>query len=193
MVMRKSVEGRPLNEAELIERTIDGDLSAFEELVRAHQQVALRVAYVVLGDSDEAQDVTQEAFVKAHRALGRFRRESPFRPWLLRIVRNEALNRRRRRGRQDRLALRVVNEEATGGAAPSPEASLLVDESRRQVLDAVERLPTRYRNVIVHRFLLELSEAETARTLGVPAGTVKSRVHRGLARLRAMMREVDDE
>lgn len=188
-----SVEGRPLNETELIERAKHGDLSAYEDLVRMHQQLAIRVAMVVLGDHHEAEDATQEAFVKAHRALGRFRMESPFRPWLLRIVRNEALNRRRRRGRQERLALQIAGEAASGGAAPSPEAALMSDTDRRTVLGAVENLPPRYRDVIVHRYLLELSEAETAATLGVPPGTIKSRTHRALSRLRQMIEEVSDD
>lgn len=186
------MEGRPLNERELVERTRSGDLDAYGELVRAHQQIALRVAHVVVGDRDEAEDVAQEAFVKAYRALGQFRADSPFRPWLLRIVRNEALNRRRRWGRQEQLAVRVANQEAAGGAAPSPEASLLVDEDRRLVLEAVERLSGRYRDVIVHRYLLQLSEAETAATLGLPVGTVKSRTARGLARLRQFLEGNDD-
>lgn len=188
-MVKTSVEGRPLNESELVGRARDGDLQAYAQLVREHQQVGLRVAYVVLGDRTEAEDVTQDAFVKAYRALGRFRMESPFRPWLLRIVRNEALNRRRRWGRQERLAVLVANQEATGDAAPSPEASLLVEEDRRLVLEAVERLPARFRDVIVHRYLLDLSEAETAATLGLPAGTVKSRTARGLARLRTLLEE----
>jgi len=87
-----SVEGRPLIEQDLIQRARNGDVAAFEELVRTHQAIALRVAVLVMGDRSDAEDVTQEAFVKAYHALGRFRQDSRFRPWLLRIVRNEALN-----------------------------------------------------------------------------------------------------
>src|SRR3970282_2511401 len=98
-----SVEGRPLIEQDLIERARSGDVAPFEELVRMHQAIALRVAVLVMGDHSDAEDVTQEALVKAYHALGRFRQDSPFRPWLLRIVRNEALNQRRAHGRQARL------------------------------------------------------------------------------------------
>jgi RNA polymerase sigma-70 factor (ECF subfamily) len=177
------VEGRPLIEQELIQNARNGDVEAFEELVRVHMQIALRVAFLVVGDRTEAEDVTQEAFVKAYHALARFRQDSPFRPWLLRIVRNEALNQRRRHGRQDRLTLRLANDPVSGDAAPSPETTVMAGVDREMVLAAVNALPDRYREVVAHRYLIGLSEAETAATLGIPAGTVKSRTARALQRL----------
>ena len=92
--LRLTVEGRPLEEAELIERARRGEVVAYEELVLRYQDVAIRTAYLIAPDSD-AEDAAQEAFVKAWSALPRFRAGSPFRPWLLRIVANEASNRRR--------------------------------------------------------------------------------------------------
>jgi len=178
-----SVEGRPLIEQDLIERARNGDVAAFEELVRMHQAIALRVAVLVMGDHSDAEDVTQEALVKAYHALGRFRQDSPFRPWLLRIVRNEALNQRRAHGRQDRLGLRLASDRLSGDAAPSPETEVVSAADRESVLAAVNGLPERYRQVLALRYLLGLSEAETAETLGIPAGTVKSRTARALARL----------
>lgn len=183
----RGVEGRPLTEAELIFRAIEGDVDAFSHLVERHQGVALRVAYLVVRDPAESEDVVQEAFVKAYRALNRFRQDAPFRPWLLRIVRNEALNRVRRRGRQERLRLRVANEAVSGGAAPSPETVFFQDERRRSLLDAVEALPSRYRDVVTYRYLIGLSEAETASALDIPSGTVKSRTSRALDRLAAAL------
>jgi RNA polymerase sigma factor (sigma-70 family) len=177
------VEGRPLNEQDLILRVKSGDVAAFESLVETHQQIALRVAFLVVGDRTVAEDVTQEAFVKAYHAISRFREDGVFRPWLLRIVRNEALNQRRRRGRQERLSLRLANDPVSGGAAPSPETTVITGVERRTVLDAVNRLPDRYREVVTHRYLLGLSEAETAATLRIPVGTVKSRTARALGRL----------
>lgn len=182
-----SVEGRPLVEQELIQRARNGDVAAFEELVRVHQQIALRVAFLVMGDRTDAEEVAQEAFVKAFHALGRFREDSPFRPWLLRIVRNEALNQRRRHGRQDRLSLRLANDPVSGGAAPSPETTVIAGMDREFVLAAVNGLPDRYRQVVAHRYLLDLSEAETAATLGIPTGTVKSRTARALKRLQVTL------
>lgn len=183
------MEGRPLEEVDLIERSKRGDVAAFEELVRIHQGTAVRVAYLVVRSHEEAEDVTQDAFVKAYRSLGRFRPGSPFRPWLLKIVRNEALNRVRGSKRRHQLTLRVESDPVSGGAAPSPEAEILSDQERAQVLQAIDELPERYASVITQRFLLELSEEETASVLGIPKGTVKSRTSRGLERLRDLVGE----
>jgi len=178
-----SVEGRSLIEHELIKRTKSGDVAAFEELVRLHQQIALRVAYLVVGDRGGAEDVAQEAFLKAFRSIGRFEETRPFRPWLLRIVRNQALNSRRGAGRQERLSLRLANDLVSGGEAPSPESTVINRAEGERVLAALNRLPDRYRDVVSHRYLLGLSEAETATTLGIPPGTVKSRSARALTQL----------
>ena len=177
------MEGRPLSEQDLIQNAKSGDVAAFEALVQTHRHIALRVAFLVVGDQTEAEDVTQEAFVKAYHAMSRFRVDASFRPWLLRIVRNEALNQRRRHGRQERLSLRLANDPVSGGAAPSPETTVITGVERRTVLDAVNGLPDRYREVVTHRYLLGLSEAETAATLRIPVGTVKSRTARALGRL----------
>ena len=154
-----------------------------------HQQIAFRVAYLVAGATAEAEDAAQEGFVKAWRALGRFRPEAPFLPWLLRIVANEARNRRRSAGRRAQLALRAGREQASGDAAPfpgssTPEAAALEADERRRLLAALETLPEDARNVLACRFLLELSEEETAAALGLRRGTVKSRTSRALDRLR---------
>ena len=181
------MEGRPLDENDLIERSKSGDMAAFGQLVRIHQAMAMRVAYLVVRDHSEAEDVTQDAFVKAHRSLSSFRGGSPFRPWLLRIVRNEALNRVRSSKRRHQLALREASDPVSGDAAPSPETEVVSATDRARVLAALDELPARYRAVLTHRFLLELSEAETATVLGIPAGTVKSRTSRGLDRLREIV------
>ena len=100
---------RPLDEAELVERARRGDLEAWETLVRTYQGIAFRTAYVLAGNAADAEEAAQDGFVKAQRALGRFRRGSPLRPWLLRIVANEARNRRRSAGRRERLALHAAD------------------------------------------------------------------------------------
>jgi RNA polymerase sigma factor (sigma-70 family) len=178
------VVGRPLDESDLIGRAQRGDTHAYEELVYAHQGIAFRTAYVIAGNAADAEDAAQDAFVKAWRALGRFREGAPFRPWLLQIVANEARNRRRSAGRRAHLALRAATEETSGDAAPSPEASLLSAEARETLLAAVNELPEDQRNVIALRFFVGLSEAEVAETLNLPTGTVKSRSARALERLR---------
>ena len=176
---------RPLDEAALVARAKQGDQNAYEELVRRHQDIAFRVALVAGLDPAEAEDAVQDGFVKAYRALARFRSGSPFRPWALAIVANEARNRRRSAGRRAQLAVRAATTAASGDAAPSPEAAVLDAERRDELLTAMHRLREEDREVLACRFLLDLSEEETGVTLGLRRGTVKSRTSRALERLRA--------
>jgi RNA polymerase sigma-70 factor (ECF subfamily) len=178
------VVSRPLDETDLIGRAKRGDTHAYEELVYAHQGIAYRTAYVIAGNAADAEEAAQDGFVKAWRALGRFREGALFRPWLLQIVANEARNRRRSAGRRAHLALRAATEEPSGDAAPSPEASLLSAETRETLLAAVNELPEDQRTVIALRFFVGLSEQEVAEALKLPIGTVKSRSARALERLR---------
>jgi RNA polymerase sigma-70 factor (ECF subfamily) len=178
------VEDRPPSDAALAERARNGDERAFEDLVRLYQGVAFRTAYLLTGSTVDAEEAAQAGFVKAWGALPRFRRGAPFKPWLLRIVANEAHNRRRSTTRRAALSRRAAHEDASGDAVPSPEAAVLEDEGRQELLDAVNRLDERDRDVLVCRYFLELSEHETAEVLGVRRGTVKSRTARALARLR---------
>ena len=110
--------------------------------MRTYQGIAFRTAYLLAGNAADAEEAAQDGFVKAYRALGRFRRGAPFRPWLLRIVANEARNRRRSAGRRERLALRAADESRSGDAAPSPEAALLAREDRRPCSRRSSRCPT---------------------------------------------------
>ena len=189
------MEGRPLEESGLVGRAASGDASAYEELVRMHQQIAMRTAWLVTRNATEAEDAVQEAFVKAYRALGRgrFREGAAFRPWLLAIVVNEARNRRRSVARSDRLALRVAEVRPSGDAAPSPEAAALRDEERELLVKALNAMRDEDRLVVGYRYLLGLSEAETAAVLDVPNGTVKSRLARALGRLRSSLSEIAPE
>lgn len=191
MVKNHSVGGRPLEETELVERARNGDVHAYEELVRRYQEVAVRLAYPIVGAPGEAEDAVQEAFVKAFYALGRFRSGMPFRPWLLRIVTNEARNRRKAAGRRARLALQVAEDRPSGDAVPSPEASVLEEEQRQMLLEAVNRMGEKDRVVIAYRYFLEMSEEEMAESLGWARGTVKSRLSRAMKRLRGVLSEVE--
>jgi RNA polymerase sigma factor (sigma-70 family) len=147
-----------------------------------HQQTAFRAAYLVTGSAAEAEDAAQDGFVKAWQALPRFRKGSPFRPWLLAIVTNEARNRRRHAGRQAALALRALDPEP----APTDEAAAAHAEHER-LLRIVSGMREQDRVVIGYRYFLDLSEEETADALGIARGTVKSRLARALARLREQM------
>ena len=154
----------------------------------AYQGIAFRTAYVVAGNAADAEEAAQDAFVKAYRALWRFRAGAAFKPWLLRIVANEARNRRRSAGRRSALALRAA-QEPPGEAAPSPEAALVGAERREELIAALNRLSDDDREAIACRYFLDLSEAETAAALGIRRGTVKSRLSRALERLRAELEE----
>ncbi len=160
-----------------------GDSRAFYELVQPHREIAFRVAYLIDRNAADAEDAAQEGLVKAWRALGRFRAGEPLRPWLLKIVANEARNRRRSAGRREALALRAA-AASPGEAAPSPEEAAVAADERRRLLGALEALPDQARLVLACRYLLGLSEVETAAALGVRRGTVKSRSARALDRLR---------
>jgi RNA polymerase sigma-70 factor (ECF subfamily) len=174
-------------EDHLVERAAQGDVGAFEALVTRHQRAAVRLAAVIAGSAD-AEDIAQEAFVKAYRALDRFHHGAAFSPWLFRIVANEARNHRRSSGRRARLALRVLPTPAHG---PTPEDAAVASQQREALMAALEGLPERDRLVLACRFLLGLSEAETAAALDCATGTVKSRTSRALDRLRERLEPVE--
>jgi RNA polymerase sigma-70 factor (ECF subfamily) len=177
------VVDRPQSEARIVLSAQRGDVDAYASLVRTYQDVAFRTAYLVTHDAADAEEAVQDAFVKAWKALARFDRARPFRPWLLRIVVNEARNRRRSAGRHSAIAQRAITE-ASGGAVPPPEVPAAGAVLSARLLDAVNGLPEEQRLVIAARYFLDLSESETAEVLRVRRGTVKSRLSRALDRLR---------
>ena len=186
------MDGRRLDDQQIIARARAGDGVAFSQLVLQHQDLAFRIAYLILGDAAEAEDAAQEAFLKAYDALGRFRPDAPFRPWLLEIVANQARNHRRAVGRRAHMALRAAVASLSGETSSSPEAAALDQEQRRELLEAVDGLRDQERLAVTGRYFLDLSEAELAAVLGCPRGTVKSRVSRALARLRERLAEHPD-
>lgn len=166
-----------------------GETAAYAELVTRHAPVARRLA-VLSGAGPDADDVVQEAFVKAYRSLSSFRDGAAFRPWLLRIVVHESRNLHRGKARRSDRELRVVLGDARLLTVADPADAAVGEERRDALLRAVLTLPEELREVVTCRYLLELSEAETAESLGIPKGTVKSRLHRGLARLREELSDV---
>ena len=170
-------------------RAAAGDLDAYEALVARYSAVAHRTA-VLLGAGADAEDVVQDSFVRAFGKLHRFRAGAPFRPWLLRIVVNQTRN--LHRGRSRRLAL-----ELRAGAEPDqlvdPEQLALAGLRRDTLLAAVRSLPVKDQLVVTCRYFLDLGEEETARVLGWPRGSVKSRTSRALTRLRAELAKTAEE
>jgi RNA polymerase sigma factor (sigma-70 family) len=178
------VVDRPLAEVALVERARRGDDAAFATLVKEHQEIAFRTAYLITGSRADAEEATQDGFYKAYRALPRFRTGAPVRPWLLQIIANEARNSRRSRRRREDVTLRLAQQRAVE-QLESPEGETLAAERRERLLAAVRELPEPERLAVSCRYLLGLSELETATVLEIPPGTVKSRLSRALARLRA--------
>src|SRR5260221_355237 len=185
--VHNSVEGRPLEqpgESALVERARHGDQSAYGELVTRYQAVAARVAYVITASAADAEDVAQDAFVKAYYALDRFREGAPFRPWLLRIVANEAKNRKVAAGRRPTVELTAAADRASSETALSPEDAAVAADLRSGLLAAMSKLREDDRLALTYRYFFDLSEAEMAEALGVARGTVKSRLSRAMGRLR---------
>ena len=181
------MEGRPLEqpgESALVERARRGDQDAYGELVTRYQPLAARVAYVITASAADADDVAQDAFVKAYYALDRFREGAPFRPWLLRIVANEAKNRKVSAGRRPTVELSAAADRASGETALSPEDAAVAADLRAGLVAAINRLRPDDRLVLAYRFFFDLSESEMADALGVARGTVKSRLSRAMERLR---------
>lgn len=186
--MRSDLDRTPVSEERLVERAKRGDAEAYGEIVIRYQALAQRTAYVILRDADAAQDVAQEAFVKAYRSLDRFREGAPMRPWLLRIVANEAINRAKAASRHRHVDLAVA-EAVAGDPAGSPEAQALARERRELLVHALNEMKEDDRIVIAYRYFFDLTEAEMAEALGIPRGTVKSRLSRAMSRLREQLRD----
>lgn len=173
-------------DSQLVTEARAGDARAFGQLVRRHAPIARRMA-VLWGAGADADDVVQDAFVRAYAGLAGFRLDGHFRPWLLAIVRNETRNLLRSRSR--RSAREELTLVADTELVLDPESSALTAERHAELLKGVRGLARDLRAVVTCRYLLELSEAETAAALQIPAGTVKSRLHRALTILR---QEVND-
>jgi RNA polymerase sigma factor (sigma-70 family) len=182
------VEGRPLAEAELVRRAKRADVSAYTELVRRHQTVAFRTAYLVTGSAEDAEESAQDGFVKAFAALDRFDETRPFRPWLLEIIANDARNRVRSRLRREARQLRSA--DGFGGEASPPDPFALAD-ARSDGLLLVACLRVEEQRVVLAKFVAGLTDEEIARALELPVGTVKSRLSRALAHLRTELERVE--
>lgn len=187
---RREVLDSARSDVDLVGRAAAGDVDAFTELVREHQDLAFRVAWTVCRSAADAEEAAQDAFVKAFRSLGRFRPGADFRPWLLAIVVNEARNRRRSATRRELYELQAASPP--GSEQPQPEAAAVAADRRQMLIAAVEQLPERERVIVACRFWLGLSEEETARAAGVARGTVKSRTARAMTRLHSILGEASD-
>lgn len=180
-------------DAELVAQWQAGDLQAFECLVRRHERRVFRLLYRMLGSREEAEDATQEAFLSLHRHGHRFRREARFSTFLYRVAANAALNRRRSLGRArarvEELGRRQLVGDEGPVSAPDPEAAVHGVQVQQAVQQALLELPRDLRMAVVLFDIEGRAYKEIADVLGVPEGTVKSRIHRGRSALRESLRE----
>jgi len=195
-----------VDESELVRSAQSGDSQAFGELVLAYQRFAYNLALRALGDPHEAQDMTQEAFLRAWQYLPGFRGAAKFRTWLYRIVMNLCYNRSPQLKRQlaqlqiedEPDELRPLDDSAGWNRntqdkwmanSHDPQKELEAGELRSLIHQQIDQLPTTYRLLVLLRYQQDLSYDEIAQVMGMPLGTVKTDLHRAHSRLRAALME----
>lgn len=175
------------SDEELVEAFQSGDISAFDQLVRRWDRKIQGVVYRLVGNHEEARDLSQEAFLKAYRALGTFKREARFSSWLYQIALNATRDRLRRRRRHPDVSLDDMEERPDASLRDArPSAFELIESSdlSRVVAAAMAGLPDEQREVLILKEYEGLTFPEIAETLDVPLSTVKTRLYRGLVQLR---------
>lgn len=183
-LQRTSAEAVEAPDADLrlVERFLRGDAAAFELLFRKHQLYAFNVAYGLVGNSEDAADITQEAFLRVHRNMQRFRGDSTFTTWLYRVVVNLAITELRRRTRSRTLLMEDIapaeSWRAEDEAADAPVMHLEIDAERESVQRVLRHLPADYRAVLVLRHFQQLAYEEICQVLGLTMSQVKTRLHR---------------
>ena len=173
-----------MDEPTLIRHAVEGDTAAWEALMRAHQEAVFRLAYLIIGDPDDAEDVAQETFLRAWKHLKGFDVSRPLRPWLLSIASNLSSNRRRSAGRYFAALTRALRAE------PAP---VTIEEKSSEQLEAnelwkaVQKLNMQDQQIVYLRYFLDLPIVETSAVLQIAEGTVKSRLSRALEKLRKVI------
>jgi RNA polymerase sigma-70 factor (ECF subfamily) len=170
---------------DLVTYALEGDDLAWEALVEDHQEAVFRLAYLLIGNADDAEDIAQETFIAAYKALHTFDRSRPLRPWLLSIAANRARNTYRSVSRYSAAIGRFA--KTLSGTAASAEAISTRNDEERSLWKAIQRLKHEDQQIIYLRYFLELSVPDTADTLDIAPGTVKSRLHRALERLKIII------
>ena len=175
-----------MDESALIRHAANGDASAWEPLVLAHQEAVFRLAYLLLGDPDDAEDAAQETFLRAWNHLKRFDQTRPLRPWLLSIAANLARNRRRSAGRYLAALTRAFRNEPNPASVEEKSAQYM---EAKDLWKAVKNLSLPDQQIVYLRYFLDLSVSETAEVLQIAEGTVKSRLSRALEKLRVIIKQ----
>jgi RNA polymerase sigma-70 factor (ECF subfamily) len=178
----------------LIRRCQQGDRLAIEALIRRYQNYVYRLCYLVMRNEQDAEDMTQETFIRAFRALPRFeiREGTSFEAWLYRIAINACRSRMRRKWYQV-LPWPEPAPQMVAEPEGQPERQMMLGEQRDQILETIDSLGEKHRLVVILRYYAGLSNEEIARTLNIPSGTVRSRLHIARKRLRELLAEQDRE
>lgn len=155
---------------ELVERCLQGDRFAFEQLIERYQKAVFNIALRMVGRYEDAQDISQTVFLKAYQHLGSYRPDHKFFSWIYRMAVNEAINYKHRQKPLESL------DETQLSSEPDPEQVMVASETERSIEAAMANLSAEYRAVIVLRHFEDLSYDEIARTLGIPEKKVKSRL-----------------
>jgi len=182
-------------ENEIIQRVLGGDKNAFEGLVMANQKNVYNLALKMTRNEDDALDLSQEAFVKAFRQLGNFRRDSRFSVWLYRLTYNLCIDFLRKKPKAQTVSLSY--EDESGETAPIeipdlrnlPEDNALRNEMRKNITDSINELPQKHREMVTMREVTGMSYEEIASTLNINVGTVKSRLARARLKLIEILKE----
>lgn len=177
----------PHDEEQLISRAREGDRSAYEDLIRQHQDAVYTLAFRLTGDPHEAAEVAQQALIRAWRALPRFRGDARLSTWLHRITVNTAWSRRRYLRRRATLPLEWVEATAATPGPADPEVAGELAELRESLRGALDALPSGARMVVVMKDVLGMSHAEIADALGISVPAAKVRLHRAHRRLRDLL------
>ena len=179
-----------MQEEQLVRKAQSGDDSAFEQLLLQHQKNVYNLCLRLLQNPDDAQDAAQESFLRAWRNLDQYHFDAAFSTWLYRLTRNLCLDELRKKKRRPQTSLSVQDEEGEereleiADPAPVPEEALLQKEQQRAVALAMEQLPPEQREILQLRVVQELPYEQIAEILGLPVGTVKSRLARARIQLK---------
>ena len=176
-----------LSDAACVRRLQRGDVDAFEILVRRHEKAIFNLVYRMLGDYDDAAEISQEVFLSAYRGIGQFRGEANFSTWLYRIALNHATTRRKNTSSRQRRLVPLDGSEMIDEAQIGPAETLEKKELRERVQRALNELEPEDATIILLRDLQDIPYEDVARVLKVPVGTVKSRLHRARHALKARL------
>lgn len=189
-----------LNEKKLVKRIKKGDQQAFAELVTEYKDKLFNVAYRMLGNRQEAEDVVQESFLRVYSNIGQYDANYKLSTWIYRITTNLCIDRLRKK----KVAVDSLDEEFTenegqtlydrlSSREPTPEEAALIQETQAVVQYAIDQLPPAYRAAIVLRYIHDLSMQEISDILQIPVPTVKTRLHRGREALKAILDEHEEQ